>query len=74
MTGQMIALDGGQHLGWAQAGGARPRMNEPVAGSIERLNACDAKCGFNQREFQPAGPAAGSCSQEGQAEAAHGPM
>ncbi|MSO84549.1 MAG: SDR family oxidoreductase [Rhodospirillales bacterium] len=24
MTGQMIALDGGQHLGWAQPGGAAP--------------------------------------------------
>ena len=24
MTGQMIALDGGQHLGWAQPGGAPP--------------------------------------------------
>ena len=24
MTGQMIALDGGQHLGWAQPGGATP--------------------------------------------------
>jgi NAD(P)-dependent dehydrogenase (short-subunit alcohol dehydrogenase family) len=24
MTGQMIALDGGQHLGWAQAGERRP--------------------------------------------------
>jgi hypothetical protein len=22
VTGQMLALDGGQHLGWAQAGGA----------------------------------------------------
>jgi NAD(P)-dependent dehydrogenase (short-subunit alcohol dehydrogenase family) len=27
MTGQMIALDGGQHLGWAQAGG-RPPLEE----------------------------------------------
>jgi NAD(P)-dependent dehydrogenase (short-subunit alcohol dehydrogenase family) len=27
MTGQMIALDGGQHLGWAQAGG-RPAVEE----------------------------------------------
>ena len=27
MTGQMIALDGGQHLGWAQATG-RPRVEE----------------------------------------------
>jgi NAD(P)-dependent dehydrogenase (short-subunit alcohol dehydrogenase family) len=24
MTGQMIALDGGQHLGWAQSGAAAP--------------------------------------------------
>jgi len=24
MTGQMIALDGGQHLGWAQAAALRP--------------------------------------------------
>ena len=26
MTGQMIALDGGQHLGWAQPGGAPPEI------------------------------------------------
>jgi hypothetical protein len=27
MTGQMIALDGGQHLGWAQAAN-RPALEE----------------------------------------------
>ena len=28
MTGQMIALDGGQHLGWAQESGTRPQPEE----------------------------------------------
>ena len=39
MTGQMIALDGGQHLGWAQPGQGGRSSNDPKRVQQARQNA-----------------------------------
>ena len=41
MTGQMIALDGGEHLGWAQPGQAAQSSNSTVA---KRVQQAATKC------------------------------